>query len=91
MPDPIQTAAKALLIFASWRDVVVSAGFAATGAPARAYRLLNLAVTRNGAVEPALEAAENALAEWVATWDGSEMTRGVLEGVRAARLEMAGA
>ena len=91
MPGSIKTAAKALLIFASWRHDVVAAGFNPTGSPARAYRLLNLAVTRNGAIEPALEAAENALAEWVATWDGSAMTRDVLEDVREARREMAGA
>ena len=90
MSDPLKTAAKALLIFASWRHDVVSAGFNSTGSPARAYRLLNSAVTQAGPIKPALEAAEIALAEWVATWDGSSMTRTVLEDVREARLKVAG-
>lgn len=54
MSDPLKTAAKALMIFASWRHDVMSAGFNPTGSPARAYRLLNSAVTQAGPIEPAL-------------------------------------
>lgn len=89
MTEQAKAAASAYRIFASWHHDVVSAGFAATGAPARAYRLLHSAVVRGGPIEPALEAAEDALSEWVAQWNGSPATRAALAEVQTARRELA--